>query len=1477
SEWAMPVQASYTGAGAEFDADGELWLVSQNDSNIYQMQFSDYLGGRGVGSQPWVFIDPMAASVWPEDSPLEGTITFDADTDEGELLLGGTYYAVAHFLTNDPENPDVEVTCIFNIGGTCAEVSIDTDEVYEYILAGAPLTTSVAVSNAEGASAMAEWSVDLGGVDWVEAVPSSGSGLLPGDTHTFDLVFNTDQPVGLYETTAIVSWSGGDCADEISFPVTMEVFNPDIVVEDTFYEMTIDVSDPPEGYAISDLISIYNNGSGPLIYEVDIDFQDNRAEALLGDHVKPLTQAFARPANKAAVAKADRQPVSYSLARTAEELNLRPQPLSGTLRTGEVLNNWAPEGTQPWGINWSDNPEEAVWVTNPFAGSPIITAHSPEDGSALDFTLDASGWMGSWVGDMAYDWNHDVFWCVNVGGDNNIYGLDPETGDVLYVVEGEFNFTSARGLAYDNNTDTFYIGSWNYTDIYHVEGIDSDTPGATIRTFPWSGVSGLAFHEGSNMLAVIVNAATEAITLVNAETLEIDSEWAMPVQASYTGAGAEFDADGELWLVSQSDFNIYQMQFSDYLGGRGVGSLPWLSIDPAAASVWPEDSPLEGTITFDAQPEDGGEVLLGGTYYAVAHILSNDPENPDVEVVCIFHVEGAECNPSVEPAEMDIPVWEDAYAEETLMIGNAIDATAYATYTIEIDPAVEWLELSQYEGSVEPGSADDVTLMIMPPSEGGDYSTSLLITFDCFDDGPQTIEVPVTINVSDPAATLDPESIYGAGELGDVVEVNLQVCNVGDGDLPFITAFEFVEDEGDGRVVRDLVAGQDSDARKGDDEAGSGTPVLRGSGGPDYWGYSWVDSDEGNGPVFEWNDISESGTMISGLGDDTNVGPFDLGFDFEYYGQTFNSIRFCTNGFATFTSTLASFGNSCIGETDGPENMLAPFWDDLHVRNGAGYYLADGNTFTLQWTNFGRFSGDGDYTFQIVIKSNGEIYYYYNSMSGILDSATIGIEDQAAAGLEVACNTAYVHDELAVKISAGSWCYTDPEEVYVYAGECADVTVYLDGNEVDGEGQYTGELWLWHNDADLPNPLVVPVVFDVGVQGVFTISGHVGYWNDNLDMAGIEVQMHGDLEDVFMTDDTGMYAMVDIPGGNSYWTEPAIEGYPVEERHPSISAFDAARTAQFSAGSYDLNEYQQLAADVTGDGSISPFDAARILQYSTGIANSSRTGEWTSSPELYEYMPLEMDMFDQDYFAILYGDVTGNWAPDAARVKGQSDRIASAMVTLADAQVAPGEEVVMPLIVSDLTGLDVIALQASLEYDANVLEFVGYRTAGTLTEGFELAESSNLGGYALQAIAGEGTLIEVVFKAVGEIGESSTVTLGGFMLNETVLADLSAEVKVVPQVAVPENFALSQNYPNPFNPVTKITYALPEAANVSLRIYDVTGRLVTTLVDGAHEAGYFNVTWTGTDDLGNAVSSGVYFYVIQAGDFTQTRSMTLLK
>lgn len=95
---------------------------------------------------------------------------------------------------------------------------------------------------------------------------------------------------------------------------------------------------------------------------------------------------------------------------------------------------------------------------------------------------------------------------------------------------------------------------------------------------------------------------------------------------------------------------------------------------------------------------------------------------------------------------------------------------------------------------------------------------------------------------------------------------------------------------------------------------------------------------------------------------------------------------------------------------------------------------------------------------------------------------------------------------------------------------------------------------------------------------------------------------------------------------------------------------------------------------------------------------------------------------------------------------------------------------------------------------------------------------------------------------------------------------------------LPTSYVLDQNFPNPFNPATSIRYGLPEASNVTIKVLDVLGREVTTLLAGeTREAGYHVINWNGRDEGGSSVASGLYFYQIITDTFSKTRKMLLVK
>ncbi len=107
-----------------------------------------------------------------------------------------------------------------------------------------------------------------------------------------------------------------------------------------------------------------------------------------------------------------------------------------------------------------------------------------------------------------------------------------------------------------------------------------------------------------------------------------------------------------------------------------------------------------------------------------------------------------------------------------------------------------------------------------------------------------------------------------------------------------------------------------------------------------------------------------------------------------------------------------------------------------------------------------------------------------------------------------------------------------------------------------------------------------------------------------------------------------------------------------------------------------------------------------------------------------------------------------------------------------------------------------------------------------------------------------------------------TTNGGGYYLTEIVPINNS----------VPDEFILKQNYPNPFNPVTNINFSLPKEGFVSIKVYDVTGRMVKTLVNEVIETGNYTVTFDGSQ-----FASGIYFYRLETNNFMETKRMMLVK
>ncbi len=287
----------------------------------------------------------------------------------------------------------------------------------------------------------------------------------------------------------------------------------------------------------------------------------------------------------------------------------------------------------------------------------------------------------------------------------------------------------------------------------------------------------------------------------------------------------------------------------------------------------------------------------------------------------------------------------------------------------------------------------------------------------------------------------------------------------------------------------------------------------------------------------------------------------------------------------------------------------------------------------------------------------------------------------------------------------------------------------------------------------------------------------------------------------------------------------------------TISAFDASLTLQHVVGSIVLTAPQQTAADVTANGVISALDASYILRYVVGIITGfPGLGRTISTPTAPGY-------------ALVTRTVDGSTEIEAVV------RLKASGVFATQFTVAYDSAAFRPLTVLKTLGSD--SLQMAWHADG---ARVRVAMAGT------------------QAVSPDGEWAIVRFESLRSNASVSDIRVTEFLVNEAGIATSAEDVTA----EVPTSFGLDQNFPNPFNPSTSVRFQLPVDSRVTMKVVDILGREVATIVAGDLAAGFHQTTWNGTDAFGRLASSGMYLLVMQAEPangqpFRSVRKMILTK
>nr|MBC8230313.1 T9SS type A sorting domain-containing protein [bacterium] len=304
--------------------------------------------------------------------------------------------------------------------------------------------------------------------------------------------------------------------------------------------------------------------------------------------------------------------------------------------------------------------------------------------------------------------------------------------------------------------------------------------------------------------------------------------------------------------------------------------------------------------------------------------------------------------------------------------------------------------------------------------------------------------------------------------------------------------------------------------------------------------------------------------------------------------------------------------------------------------------------------------------------------------------------------------------------------------------------------------------------------------------------------------------------------------------------------YPFSVTGTSVANPDISSTAE-AEFTIKPNPCGKKTGDVSGDGTISAYDAALILKFVVGL----------------------IDEFDCESMAVSTTATPRNYS-----------------VSLSNIRTTEGKTIYAPIIISETAGLTAGGIV--LTYDPTVLKTVDVAPLSVISGSYWKANFKNPGevrfAFASTSedtshLEGNGELLLIKFETLpNTTGKVSPLILDNVQLTNSLnITKIDGSITILP-----ERTLLMQNYPNPFNPETWLPYQLAADAPVTIHIYNQRGQFIRAISLGHQPAGvYINrgkaAYWDGRNNAGEKVSSGMYFYNLQAGKFTATRRMLIVK
>ena len=542
-------------------------------------------------------------------------------------------------------------------------------------------------------------------------------------------------------------------------------------------------------------------------------------------------------------------------------------------------------------------------------------------------------------------------------------------------------------------------------------------------------------------------------------------------------------------------------------------------------------------------------------------------------------------------------------------------------------------------------------------------------------------------------------------------------------------------------------------------------PVTLDTGGPDAFGYSWEDNDNGGAPVYSWIDITSIGTQVTGLADDNNVGPVSMGFNFPYYWYEANRMWIGSNGYISFSSN-ANFAHPFAGiPTAGlPNDLVAILTGDLDFTQGNGecwYYTNSVDTFIISYLHVREFGdANSSHTFQCIFSAgDSTIKFQYGPNQGtFLDSngqhrTVIGIENvNGQVGLE------YLHDNLPAQRM-----WHDGLAIVFHPVPDPNFVVH-DFGIVDGLADGSAGQFIPVNEA-------------------YTVMAKAkNFGNQPEDSLRVRCQIRRGFTTVYDED----YWISHLDPGEEQWVTYSLQFTPTQ-----IDVYRATFSAIMSG---DQNTFNNSATC-----EIDAYQLPQQIAFCDDIAEDGRSWNGDFSGFAQEFQIPEIHRVTTAYFNVFSFTASGPayiWVlPDDGTGHPDEDNpLAGDTMTI----TSDGWKTV------DFSGDNLI-------FDADEKYWVAVLHAFQSTFAFGMDQSIPLSYRGWEYTGGlapdrDRSLSDIMIKVDAEVATG---------IDESDL--------------IPTAFSVSQNYPNPFNAKTNIAFTIENESDVAIGIYNLTGQKVADL------------------------------------------------